>query len=260
LDEGPNVSPPNEWGVIENVFDENNSQMLSTGLKSPEELVALINQKNEFFAVDFGIDFADGTPIPGFPGAVTAGNFAMYPYGTAGAAIQLDLDSDNVGRGATGTWSAFQLGWACPALSDGVFQGGKYVGEPYKYGDVISFFLWVFAPTNGAPLTKDYIKFADVIQLQSPWLSKNVLDQNGFEDTLSRLQCFDDQGAEGYYFEDYEWQLDPETGDVKWRFRAIFTWPNPGQPVQQKKVTNSTGSFPNIRNPRSLRRRLLGAK
>ena len=89
LDEGPNVSPPNEWGVIENVFDENNSQMLSTGLKSPEELVALINQKNEFFAVDFGIDFADGTPIPGFPGAVTAGNFAMYPYGTAGAAIHL---------------------------------------------------------------------------------------------------------------------------------------------------------------------------
>ncbi len=241
LDLGTGVQPPNENGVIDGVFDANNSQMLSTGLYTPEELLALKEMMEAFFDENFAVDFANGVPIPDYPGAVSANGFDMYPYGTADAPINLIIDDEHLLRGASGTWCAFQFGWACPATSNGSFLGGTYKGNTYNEGDVISFFVWVFADTGGQPLAPKFIPGSEVVICQSPWVSKNVLDQQGFTDTLSRLVCIDALGNKGYYFEDYEYQEDPTTTDVIFRFRAIFTWPNPGKPVN--KAVESTAEL-----------------
>lgn len=231
LNLGVGFQPPNEQQVIDGVFDANNSTMLSTGLMTPDELVATKAIANAFFLADFAVDFANGTPLPNYPGGFTADGFDMYPYGTAAAPINVVVDSDNLGRGATGTWSAFQFGWACPALADGTFQGGLYAGNTYKKGDVISYFIWVFAKTNGAPLAPQFIKGSESIPCRSPWVSKNILDQQGFTNTLSPCECHDENGVLGFYMETYQYHKDPTTLEVTFRFKAQFTWPNPGQPI-----------------------------
>lgn len=224
VDYGINVNPPNETQVINEVYDPNNSQLTLTGVLTPDRLVQVKNDAIAFFNSRFGVNFAISTPlnIPGLPPAIQANGFAMFPYGTATAPINMIFDSNHIDRGATGFWNAFQFGWACPALADGVFQSGLYAGNTYNAGDVISYFLWVFAPTQGGSLTSQYK--TDVITCRSPWVSKNVPDQQGYTDTLSRLECLDENGNVGYYFEDYEFSKDPVTNDVGTKFRAIFTW------------------------------------
>lgn len=226
-DFGVNGNPPNEQQVFELVFDPNNGQMVSTGLYTDAQRIQKTNDAYAFFLEQFGVDFANGTPVPTLPGSVVANNFQLVPYASGVAPVtvnHLDFDSAHLGRGVTGKWYAFQFGFACGALSDGSYPGGLHVGEHYGAGDVISYYDYVMLDSDGAAPGPQFKR--DTIVCRSPWASKNVVNTQGYTDTLSKLENIDMDGKVGYYFEDYAFQKDMITGDVTGRNRTMFTWFN----------------------------------
>jgi hypothetical protein len=228
---GPNGIPPTQQEVLQLVFDPNNSTMVSTGLYTTTEVNAIRNAAFQYFLTQFGIDFINGVPAPGFPpgsGALfdTTFTWLLIPYASGvkpGTEIRVDFDSTHLRRGIHGKWRGYQFGQVAAAVASGTF-GGLSTGLDYVAGDVITDFQYNLLNTNGNPPGPQYKR--EVIRMRTPWVSKTIQNNQGYSDTLSKLEAIDECGNIGFVLESIMFQRDLLTTIVTSKTRVIATWDN----------------------------------
>jgi hypothetical protein len=252
LDLGPNGVPPSEQQVFQLVIDPNNSTMVTTGLYTQDEATQKRNDAMAYLLVQFGIDFANGTPDPVIPGAAIASGWEMFPYASGvkiGSQIDVAFDSVNIARGVTGTWHGFQFGQVCGAGISGVFPGGLHAGEKFVAGDVLAYFDYNLLNSNGNPPSPQQKR--EVLIMRSPWTSKNILNSQGYIDTLSKLEVVDSNGNVGFVDESIMFQKDIVTTDVTGKTRVTITWPNSPsyKALKQDNLSEKKDIWPEVQNP-----------
>ena len=222
LDVGINAPPPTTAQVIAAVFDPDNSTMVSSGLYTVAEANAKKQDAYDYFLETFGLDFLAGTPLG--QGRYLAGGWVLYPYASgvsASSAIDVSYDSADRSK-AKGKWRGFQFGQVLAATVNGSFVGGTHVGNTYVAGDVLAYFDYDMLKTNGGPISS--AKGREDLIMRSPWTSKNILNSQGYTDSLSKLEVIDECGHLGFVMENIVWIKDEITDMVRTKTRVVCTW------------------------------------
>lgn len=219
---GINAPPPSTADIIAAVYDPNNSTMVSSGLYTQDQTNQKIADAFAYFLNTFGLDFANGFPIGG--GRIVAGGWILFPYASGvkpGGQINVALDTSD-GKGNNGMWRGFQFGQVLAATTSGVFPGGTRAGQSFVAGDVLAYFDYNMLNTNGGPIGS-YTQ-REVLVCRSPWTSKNILNSEGYTDSLSKLEAVDQNGNVGFAMENIVWVKDAITNMVTTRTRVVVTW------------------------------------
>lgn len=213
--------PPTPQQVAAAVTDANHDRQVASGLYTRVQVNAQRNATIAYLKDRFGLDFANGVHIPGGQGLIAAGGWVMIPYFAVNSTI-VSFDSDNLFRGLGQNWYATQYGEVLLAQVSGTFPGGDHVGEKFVTGDVLARFeynlLRAGANNPNLPVNRE------VLTVQSPWTSKNILNSQGYVDSLSKLEAIDEHGNVGFFWESIMYQKDVTTGNIFLKTRVLTTW------------------------------------
>ncbi len=218
---GVNYTPPTPAQIAAEVTDPNHISMLSSGLYTQAMIDAFRLEAINYFNVQFNINFSAGTVLPN--GIIVLPPFVMIPFATNAAnSFRVAFDSDHVSRGITADWYAVQYGEVIICQGSGLFSGGKHVNESYVAGDVLTYIRLNFLKTGGdAPSAEQQrVEYT----LRSPYTSKNILNSQGYVESLSKLEIVDPNGRVGFYDENIMFVKDVDTGIVYNKIRVTATW------------------------------------
>lgn len=218
---GVNGTPPNTQQLIAAVLDPNHAQMISSGLYTQAQVDAFVSTANAYFLVNFNINASAGQTINGitYIPSAAAPLFAYVPY-AAQNVVNVAFDSTNLNRGAAGGWVGSQFGVVIACTTNLQFSGGTHAGETCGAGNTVAYFQYNLlksgSPSNG--------NSREVLQVQTPWVSLDVVNSQGYIDSLSKAQAIDQQANVGFYMENIVWNKDVATNIVTGATRVVITW------------------------------------
>jgi hypothetical protein len=216
---GTNYTPPTPAQIAASVTDINHTAMLASGLYTQSQIDVFRLESIVYFNTLFGINFSAGTLLPS--GIIVSPPFVMIPFATGAAnSFRVAFDSDHVAHGITADWYAVQYGEVIISQGSGLFLGGTHGGEAYVVGDVLTYIRLNFQKLEGISPLHQHEEFT----LRSPWVSKNILNSQGYVDSLSKLEIVDSNGNVGFFTENIMFVKNVDTGFVYEKIRVTATW------------------------------------
>jgi len=224
---GPNFVPPTPAELLAAVLDPNHQLMISSGLYTLAQVNAFTANAYAYLLARFGLDFSTGivNPINGEVTLIVGSSvFILVPYTSTNATvIHVAFDSANVQRGINGKWYGYQFGvviFVAAAAGVQTFPAG---GQIYKQGDVLTVFNFDLLESNGNPPGPQYPR--ETIKFRSNYVSQNIINSNGFTDSLSKLEAIDSKGKLGSAIENIVFDRVDVGGDVITQTRVVVTFP-----------------------------------
>jgi hypothetical protein len=220
---GVNGVPPSTQQVAAAVTDPLNSTMVSSGLYTQAQVDAKRLDAIAYFNTKFGIDFGTGIQLPN--GSALAGGWIMIPYASGvseSSKVYVVSDSINNSVENGNKWFGFQFGQVCVATVAGTFPGGVYAGGAFAPGDVLAYFDYNLLKTKGGPISG--AKGREVLIMATPWISKNITNSEGYTDSISKLEVFDECNRVGFVMENIVYVKDSTTNVVTQKTRIVVTW------------------------------------
>lgn len=218
---GPTYVPPTPEQLAAMVTDANHEKQVSSGLYTRAQANAQRNATMAYLKARFGLDFANGVVVPGGQGIIAAGGWVMIPYYAVNSTV-VSFDSCNLLRGLSQNWYASQYGEVLLAQVSGSFAGGDHVGEKFVAGDVLTRFeynlLRAGAVFPNLPINRE------VVTVQTPWISKNVMGSQGFIDSLTKAEIIDKNGNVGFFWESIMYVKDVVSNNIYLKTRVLSTW------------------------------------
>lgn len=219
---GTSYTPPTAEQIAASVLDINHTTMITSGLYNTTGVADFNNRSCSFFLTEFGINFSAGFVVP-TTSIVVLGNYVKVPfYSGLQTSILVSFDSDRLYQGVTGKWYSYQLGDVVLCLNDTIL-GGRHAGEVCKANYALTYIDWYNARTNGSSITSMHVRKRFIVQ--SPIASANIINGQGFTDSLSHLEMFDESGARGFFLESIKFFKDDVTGVYYTKTRAVASWP-----------------------------------
>jgi hypothetical protein len=217
---GVNGTPPTTAQVIAKVLDPNHTSMITSGLYTQTQVDEFVVASNLWFLNNFAINFTAGQTAPNGVIAVPsfgAPLFQLFPY-SAQNVVKVTFDSSNLNRGVNDDWIGSQFGVVVACTTHVQFSGGYHAGENCSAGDVLAYFNYNLLKSNSSH------SFREDLLVYTPWTSKNILNGQGYFDSLSKLEAVDQQGNIGFFMENIVWNKDVATNIVGTKHRVIITW------------------------------------
>ncbi|MBS0656072.1 MAG: hypothetical protein JSR46_09860 [Verrucomicrobia bacterium] len=226
---GPNFVPPTVDQLVAAVLDPNHEYALASGLYNNDSILALRQKAIAYMKATYCLDFAGPNatldPLTGIitlvvPNAPGPDNvFLMLPYTSQNATqIHVAFDSANVERGATGDWYGFQYGELVVPEQSGVLCNG----QKYNLGDTLSYFEYNLL-NSPIPKVAPGVK-VEVLTLEASFVSQDIINSQGYTDSLSKSTVIDDCGKSGFALESIVFYKDAASGDIYTRTRFEATW------------------------------------
>lgn len=224
---GTNFTPPTTQQVLEQVLDPNHASMISSGLYTQAQVNAFVQASNAYMLARFGYNFSAGqvdpnTGITYYPTAA-APLVILFPY-SAQNVVGVAFDTANLARGVTDSWVGSQFGIVIACTITQQFPGGDHAGETCAAGDILTYFHYNLLKTGVPSQVQNLPVFREILQCQSPWPSKNIINSQNVTDTLSKLEANDQNNKLGFFMENIVYQKDVTTGVWSTKTRVVITW------------------------------------
>ena len=170
------------------VFDPGFNRTLSFAcgrLYGPEYPAEIFTLATSWFLKQFGINWALGAPVPGFPGARVLPQGLLFPFiNGEDHLLRIHTDVFVDGKERTNTkednnWFIFDTGYLVVLSGNGTFPGGVLAGATYLNGQILAYTQYTF-------LNEDYERRWGTIDPR--W--REVFTLKSYQPTLSQPNAF----------------------------------------------------------------------